>query len=64
MGGDEFDGQVAPEFKFEDFDVSERRVNVDELVGAHEPVGDSPGHPASADVPTPFEKCRDGQDLP
>ena len=29
-GGDEIDGQVAPEFKFEDLDVSKRRVDVDE----------------------------------
>ena len=58
MGGDEIDGQVAPEFKLEDIDVSERRLDVDELVGADEPVGDSPGNPATADVPTPEEKCR------
>ena len=63
-GGDEIDGQVAPEFKFEDLDVPERRVDVDELVGADVPVGGSPGHSATADVPTPVEKCRDGQDLP
>ena len=63
-GGDEIDGQVLPEFKFEDLDVSERRVDVDEPVGADERVGDSPGHLATADVPTPIEKCRDGQDLP
>ena len=62
--GDEIDGQVAPEFKFEDLDVPERRVDVDEPVGADEPVGDSPSHLATADVPTPIGKCRDGQDLP
>ena len=27
-------------------------------------MGDSPGHPATTDVPTPIEKCKDGQDLP
>ena len=64
MAGDEIDGQVAPEFKFEDLDVSERRVDVDEPVGADESVGDLPGHPATADVPAPVEKCRDGKDLP
>ena len=63
-GGDEIDGPVAPEFKFEDLDVSERREDVDEPVGADEPVGESPGDSATADVPTPVEKCRDGQDLP
>ena len=63
-GGDEIDGQVAPEFKFEDLDVSERRVDVDDLVGADELVGGLPGHLATADVPTPIEECRDGQDLP
>ena len=55
---------MAPEFKFEDVDVSERRVGDDEPVGADEPVGDSLGHPATADVPTPVEKCRAGQGLP
>ena len=63
-GGDEIDGQVAPGFKFEDIDVSERRVDFDESVGADEPVDDLPGHPATADVPTPVEKCWDGEDLP
>ena len=39
-------------------------MNVDEPVGADEPVGDSPSDSATADVPAPAEKCRDGQDLP
>ena len=64
MGGAEIHGQVAPEIEFEDLDVSERRVDVDEPVGADEPVGDLPGDSATADVLTPIEKCRDGQDLP
>ena len=57
-------GQVAPGFLFEDLELSERRVDVDEPVGADESVGGSPGDSATADVPTPVEKCRDGQDLP
>ena len=60
IGGDEIDGQVSPKFKFEDLDVSEHRVNVEEPVGADEPVGGSPGNSATADVPTPVERCRDG----
>ena len=44
-------GQAAPEFQFEDLEASERRVDVDEPVGADEPVGGSPGYPATADVP-------------
>ena len=55
-GEDEIDGQVAPELKFEDFDVSERCLDIDEPVGADEPVGGSPSHLATADVPIPGEK--------
>ena len=58
---------MAPEFQFEDIDASERRVDVEDPIGADETVGGSPGHPATADVPTPAvveEKCCDGQDLP
>ena len=44
LGGDEIDGQVAPKFQFEDLDVSERRIDVNEPVGADEPVGDLPCH--------------------
>ena len=64
MGGHEIDGQVAPGFKFEDLDVSDRRVDVEDPVGAYEPAGGSPGNSAAADVPTPVDKYRDGQDLP
>ena len=42
-------------------------MDVDDLAGADEPVGGSPGYPAAAHVPTPAvveEKCRDGQEFP
>ena len=63
-GGDDDAGRLAPEFHFEDLEVSERRMDVEDPVGLEEPVGGSPGEPATADVPTPVEeKCREGQDL-
>ena len=49
-GGDGDAGQVAPKFQFEDLDVTERRVDVEEIVDADEAAS---GEPVTADAPTP-----------
>ena len=59
-GGDEIYGQVAPQFKFEDFDASEHRVDVEEPVGADEATN---GEPAATSPPV-MERFPEGQDLP